>query len=80
MRKHDELALNRLRRRLGYVARTFSKSAGLAEEVIAHLSGLVGAEVRVTLEIEAEIPTGAPERVVRRWLRMGNPEVREPSA
>ncbi|MBA2592967.1 MAG: ATP-binding protein [Gammaproteobacteria bacterium] len=37
----------------------------IADEVIAHLSGLVGAEVRVTLEIEAEIPTGAPDQVVR---------------
>jgi hypothetical protein len=37
----------------------------IADEVIAHLSGLVGADVRVTLEIEAEIPSGAPEQVVR---------------
>ncbi|MFZ4701718.1 MAG: ATP-binding protein, partial [Candidatus Methylumidiphilus sp.] len=37
----------------------------IAEEVIAHLSGLVGASVRVTLEIEAEIPDGAPDNVVR---------------
>jgi hypothetical protein len=37
----------------------------IADEVIAHLSGLVGAEVRVTLEIEAEIPSGAPDQVVR---------------
>lgn len=27
--------------------------------------GLVGAKVRVTLEIEAEIPSGAPDQVVR---------------
>jgi hypothetical protein len=33
--------------------------------VIAHLAGLVGSKVKVTLEIEAEIPTGAPENVVR---------------
>jgi hypothetical protein len=33
--------------------------------VISHLSGLVGANVKVTLEIEAEIPQGAPENVVR---------------
>jgi len=33
--------------------------------VIAHLSGLVGAEVTVTLEIEARIPSGAPDHVVR---------------
>ena len=44
------------------------KSVGLyeiAEEVIAHLSGLVGADVTVTLEIEASIPGGAPDQVVR---------------
>ena len=37
----------------------------VAEEVISHLSGLVGAEVKVTLEIEANIPDGAPDNVVR---------------
>ncbi len=29
----------------------------IADEVISHLSGLVGANVKVTLEVEAEIPT-----------------------
>ncbi|MHB1344134.1 MAG: Swt1 family HEPN domain-containing protein [Thermoleophilia bacterium] len=37
----------------------------IAEEVIAHLAGLVGAKVRVTLEVEAELPSGAPDHVVR---------------
>jgi hypothetical protein len=37
----------------------------IADEVIAHLSGLVGSDVRVTLEIEADIPFGAPDNVVR---------------
>ena len=37
----------------------------IAEEVIAHLSGLVGASVTVTLEVDAEIPDGAPDNVVR---------------
>jgi predicted AAA+ superfamily ATPase len=37
----------------------------IAEEVISHLSGLVGANVTVTLEIEVEIPSGTPENVVR---------------
>ena len=37
----------------------------IADEVIAHLAGLVGSTVRVTLEIEAEIPSGAPDHVVR---------------
>jgi predicted AAA+ superfamily ATPase len=40
-------------------------AARAAEEVIAHLSGLVGAEVRVTLEIEADVPGGVPGEVVR---------------
>jgi hypothetical protein len=37
----------------------------IADEVIAHLTGLVGANVKITLEIEAEIPCGAPDHVVR---------------
>ncbi|MEP3113778.1 hypothetical protein [Nisaea sp.] len=37
----------------------------IADEVISDLSGLMRATVRVTLEIEAEIPHGAPDSVVR---------------
>src|SRR5262249_55729101 len=37
----------------------------IANEVIAHLAGLVGAQVKVTLEIEAIIPDGASDHVVR---------------
>ena len=37
----------------------------IADEVISHLSGLVGAKVTVTLEIQAEVPSGAPDHVVR---------------
>ncbi|MFN8473888.1 MAG: Swt1 family HEPN domain-containing protein [Anaerolineae bacterium] len=37
----------------------------IADAVIQHLASLVGAKVRVTLEIEADIPDGAPENVVR---------------
>jgi hypothetical protein len=37
----------------------------VAEEVIAHLTGLVGAKVTVTLEVEAQIPSGASDQVVR---------------
>ena len=36
-------------------------SSRIAEEVIAHLVGLVGSTVTVTLEIEAAIPAGAPD-------------------
>jgi len=37
----------------------------IADEVISHLNSVVGAEVRVTLEIDATIPNGATEQVVR---------------
>lgn len=37
----------------------------VAEEVIAHLAGQVGAELTITLEIEATLPDGASEQIVR---------------
>jgi hypothetical protein len=37
----------------------------IADEVITHLVGLVGSSVRVTLEIDAQIPEGASDTVVR---------------
>jgi predicted AAA+ superfamily ATPase len=37
----------------------------IADEVIAHLAGQVGAEVTVTLEIDAKIPGGASDQMVR---------------
>jgi len=37
----------------------------IADEVIAHLSGLVGSTVTVTIEISADFPAGVPENVVR---------------
>ncbi len=37
----------------------------IAEEVISHLAGLVGAEVAVTLETTGRVPDGVPEKVVR---------------
>ena len=37
----------------------------VADEVIAHLAGLLGADVELILEIKANIPDGAPEQVVR---------------
>jgi hypothetical protein len=46
-------------------ARVGRDAARVAEEVIAHLAGLVGANVKVTLEVDAEIPSGAPDSVVR---------------
>ncbi len=45
--------------------RVGKEASQVATEVIAHLEGLLGAEVRLTLEIEAHMPDGAPEHVVR---------------
>ena len=56
-RFHGTVQLNALR--------VGADAGKIAEEVIAHLSGLVGAKVKVTLEVEAEIPSGTPENVVR---------------
>ena len=46
-------------------ARVGRDASRIADEVISHLSGLVGAKVTVTLEIEADVPSGAPDHVVR---------------
>jgi hypothetical protein len=46
-------------------ARVGRDASRIAEEVIAHLSGLVGASVTVTMEIEAIAPDGVPDNVVR---------------
>lgn len=37
----------------------------IAEEVIAHLTSLIGSDVTVRLDIEAGIPSGVPDNVVR---------------
>jgi hypothetical protein len=37
----------------------------IADEVISHLTALVGSEVKVTLEIEALVPNGVRENTVR---------------
>lgn len=37
----------------------------IADEVIAHLAGQVGAEVTVTMEIEVRLPDGASDQLVR---------------
>jgi hypothetical protein len=47
-------------------AERVGRDAGrIADEVISHLVGLVGSKVKVILEIEAEIPSGVPDQVVR---------------
>jgi len=45
--------------------RAGADASRIGEEVLAHLVGLVGADVTVTLEIEAGAPSGFPEKVVR---------------
>jgi hypothetical protein len=50
----------------------------IAEEVVQHLTRIVGAEVGITLEIQADLPEGASEKLVRdvtencRTLRFDN--------
>jgi len=46
-------------------ARVGRDAGRIADEVITHLVGLVGSSVRVMLEIEAEIPAGVPDSVLR---------------
>jgi predicted AAA+ superfamily ATPase len=40
-------------------------AADIAEAIVQHLTGLVGSNVDVSVEIQAEIPEGAPDDVVR---------------
>jgi DNA-directed RNA polymerase alpha subunit len=46
-------------------ARVGRDAGRVAEEVIAHLAGLVGSEVKITMEIEARLPQGVSEQVIR---------------
>jgi predicted AAA+ superfamily ATPase len=46
-------------------ARVGRDAGRIAEEVIAHLAGQVDADVTVTLEIEARLPNGAGDQIVR---------------
>ena len=47
-------------------ATRIGRDAGrIAEEIVAHLSSLIGAEVTVTLDIAALVPDGMPGNVVR---------------
>ena len=52
----------------------------IAEEVVAHLVGLTGAEVTVTIEIEANLPDGASEQVVRTVTENGRTLKFEPGS
>ena len=46
-------------------ARVGRDASQIAEEVIAHLVGLAGADLTVTIDIDAQLPNGAPDQVVR---------------
>ncbi|HZQ00786.1 MAG TPA: Swt1 family HEPN domain-containing protein [Reyranella sp.] len=46
-------------------ARVGRDASRIADEVIAHLVGQMGAEVTVTIEIEARLPNGANDQLVR---------------
>jgi len=46
-------------------ARVGRDASRIADEVIAHLAGQVGADVTVTLEIAVSLPGGASDQVVR---------------
>lgn len=46
-------------------ARVGRDAGRIADEVISHLAGLVRAKVKVTLEIDAKVPGGVPDKVVR---------------
>lgn len=46
-------------------ARAGRDAGRIAEEVLQHLTALIGAEVEVTLEIQARVPEGVGENVVR---------------
>jgi len=46
-------------------ARVGRDAGRIADEIIAHLAGLMGSKVTVTLEIQAKVEAGMPENVVR---------------
>jgi hypothetical protein len=56
-RFHGSVPLNALR--------VGADAGKVAQEVIAHLKGLRGAQVRITLEVEVVVPDGIPDQVVR---------------
>jgi hypothetical protein len=52
--------------------RMMARDAGtIMEEVVKHLTSLYGAKVKVTLEIEAEMPSGVSESIVRTVMENG---------
>ena len=54
-------------------ARPGRDASQIADEVISHLSGLLGANVEVRLEIQAYVPEGVPDNIVRIVIENGQP-------
>jgi hypothetical protein len=47
-------------------ARRLGRDASrIAEEVVQHLSSIVGADVQITLDIQAQLPEDASDKLVR---------------
>jgi hypothetical protein len=46
-------------------ARVGRDAGRIADEVVSHLSGLVGSNVRVVIEIDASVPGGVADEIVR---------------
>jgi hypothetical protein len=46
-------------------ARVGRDASRIADEVITHLVGLVGSNVKIILEIDADVSAGVPDNVVR---------------
>jgi len=46
-------------------AQRINRDVGLAAEIIHHLAKLPRTELKVTVEIQADVPNGVPEDVVR---------------
>jgi predicted AAA+ superfamily ATPase len=62
----EALAPTRFWANLDVDALRMPREAGqIAEAVVAHLNGLVGAKVTISLEIQATVPNGIPENVQR---------------
>ena len=62
----EEAKLRRFHGSVRLDSNRVGRDAGrIADEVIAHLIGLPGAEVTVTLEIEARFPDGASDQIIR---------------
>jgi hypothetical protein len=46
-------------------ARLGGSAGAISQEVVQRLASIMGSDVRVTLEIRAEVPEGIPEKVER---------------